>query len=188
MENTTPADIVIYTRDKGEVLREKSLMAFSEDKIVAVGNECENIQNISDTEQGSLKVISPLKHGEIDDFNCAVKMLKYFLCKAQGKRSLLSRRPVIGLCVSENMTMVNMKAFEDAIYCAGARKCCIYHDSVEKVSSEWQTEDMKKIDIIIGIETDNPLEYLQEKISDVQDYAEKYHISRETVRELLDKG
>lgn len=89
--------------------------------------------------------------------------------------------------ISENMTMVNMKVFEDVIYCAGARECCIYHDSVEKVFSEWQTEDMKKIDIIIGIEKENPLEYLQEKISDVLDYTEKHHISRETVRELLNK-
>ncbi len=48
MKNSAPADIVIYRRDKGEVLREKSLMAFSEDKIVAVGNECENLQNLSD--------------------------------------------------------------------------------------------------------------------------------------------
>lgn len=47
--------------------------------------------------------------------------------------------------------------------------------------------DKKKIDIIIAMEKDNPLEYLQEKISDVLDYAEKHHISRETVRELLDK-
>lgn len=48
MKNSAPTDIVIYIRDKGEVLREKALMAFSEDKIVAVGNECENLQNLTE--------------------------------------------------------------------------------------------------------------------------------------------
>ena len=69
----------------------------------------------------------------------------------------------------------------------GARECRIFYDSVENVLRDWQSEDKKKVDIIIAMEKDNPLEYLQEKISDVLDYAEKNHISRETVRELLDK-
>lgn len=187
MKNSVPTDIVIYIRDKGEVLREKALMAFAENKIVAVGNECENLQNLTDKERESLVVISPFKQGEIDDFPCALRLLRYFLYKAQGKKKPFARRPVIGICLLEKMTMVNVKAFQEAIYGAGARECRIFYDSVENVLRDWQSEDKKKVDIIIAMEKDNPLEYLQEKISDVLDYAEKNHISRETVRELLDK-
>lgn len=187
MKNSAPTDIAIYMRGKGEVLREKSLIGFSGDKIVAFGNECDNIQNAAITGSETLKVISPLKQGAIDDFICTVKMLKYFLYKVKGKKSPFSRRPLIGLCVSENMTLVNMKAFEDAIYSVGARKCLIFHDPVEKVLDEWQSGDKKEIDIIIEIGKENPLEYLEEKISDVLDFAQKHNISKETVRELLDK-
>lgn len=187
MMNSAPADIVVYRRDKGEVLREKSLMAFSKDKIVAVGNECENLQNLTDEQRDSLVVISPFKQGEIDDFSCALRLLRYFLYKAQGKKKPFARRPVIGICLPEKMTMVNIKAFEDAIYGAGAKECRIFYDSVENVLKDWKSEDKKKTDIIIAMEKDNPLEYLQEKISDVLDFAEKNHISRETVKELLDK-
>lgn len=187
MNNTAPADIVIYIKDKGEVLREKSLIAVSEGKIAAWGNECVNMQSASLAEGKDLIVISPFKQGQIDDFTLTVQLLKVFLQKTQGRKKPFSKRPVIGLCAPYNMTVVNRKAFEDAIYLIGAGKCIIFDAPLEQVLNDWQSEDNRKIDMIIAIENDNPLEYLQEMIEDVLIFAAKNNISTETVREMLDK-
>ncbi|MDE6052289.1 MAG: rod shape-determining protein, partial [Lachnospiraceae bacterium] len=62
-----PADIEIHLKDKGMVLKEKSLVAFtkSDGKILAIGKEAEEIsrKNIED-----VQVISPLRRGMIADY------------------------------------------------------------------------------------------------------------------------
>ncbi|MDE5864606.1 MAG: rod shape-determining protein [Lachnospiraceae bacterium] len=182
MTKNAPADITIYVKDKGITLREKSLIAISGSKIIAYGNECEYVQADSATEQ-EVKVLSPFKQGKITDFSCAVAMLKYFVRKARGNKRIW-RKPTIGIIVPEDISLVDQKAYEDAIYMLTAKSVYFFHEPLETIIRDLSVEYKKKIDIIIGIEV-NPLEYIQETISDLLTFCEKNSISKETVIELL---
>lgn len=188
MTHNTPSDIKIYVNDKGITLQEKSLIAISGSKIIAYGNECEQIQADHAAGQEDITVLSPLKQNKITDFVCAVAMLKYFVKKALGnKRSW--KRPIIGIIVPEDMTPVDQKAYAEAIYMVcNAKECCFFHEPLESVIHDLPTNPKlkKKIDIIIGIEK-NPLEYVQESVSDLLTFCDKNDISRKNVIELLSK-
>ena len=106
------ADIVIYIKGKGVVVKEKSLLAYDtiSKKVVAVGNDAEDmIKN----PQENIKVISPLRRGMIADYVVAVELLRFLLIKAWGKKPLI-KQPV-SLCVPKEITDVEKKAFLDAL-------------------------------------------------------------------------
>ena len=71
--NYEPADIIIYIRDKGIVLQEKSLVAYEEGsgKIIAVGNEAEGLAEA----EKHILVRSPLRRGIVADYFAAAAML-----------------------------------------------------------------------------------------------------------------
>lgn len=187
MTNNAPSDITIYVKDKGITLKEKSLIAISGSKIIAYGNECEHIQANPATEQEAITVLSPFKQNKITDFTCAVAMLKYFVGKARGNKKIW-KRPTIGIIVPEDITPVDKKAYEDAIFTvSNAKECYIFHEPLENIIRDLHVKHKKKIDIIIGIEK-NPLEYIQEAISDLLTFCEKNNVSKETVIELLSKA
>ena len=89
MTNTKyePADIEIYTKEKGLVLKEKSLIAYQESdgKILAVGTEVEQIAN---QHQDGVITLSPLRQGMVADYCAAVQMFKILLARACGKRQI----------------------------------------------------------------------------------------------------
>lgn len=91
-----PADIEIYLRDKGMVLKEKSLVAFtpSDGKILAFGDEAEEIARKN---MEGVQVISPLRQGMVADYSAAVKMFQYMIEKAWGKNFSVSQR-LLSLC------------------------------------------------------------------------------------------
>lgn len=185
MKKNVPADIVIYVKGKGITLREKSLMAISGNKIIAYGNECERIQDTFTTEEESFTVLSPFKQGKIDDFTCAIEMLKHFVNEARGRKKTFFK-PVIGVVVPDDITMSDQRAFEDALFMLGAKECCwILHDSLESVLNDLSPELKKKFDILIGIEKENPLEYIQETISELLIYAKKKNISEDSITDLF---
>ena len=66
--------------------------------------------------------------GVISDYTVTEKMLKYFIDKAVGKRTL--RKPRIAVCIPSGATEVERKAVEDATYQAGAREVCIIEEPV----------------------------------------------------------
>lgn len=55
-------------------------------------------------------------------------MMKYFINKAVGKRTL--RKPRISVCIPSGATEVEKKAVEDATYQAGAREVAIIEEPV----------------------------------------------------------
>lgn len=77
-----PADIVIYAKDRGIVLREKSLIAIDKEKCktVAVGNDAEWQEQ---GQESSIVIISPLRQGMVTDFTVAREMFKGLFQKAQ---------------------------------------------------------------------------------------------------------
>ena len=120
------ANVLVYIKGKGVVLREPSVIAIDRDtkKILAVGNEASRMLGRT---PGNIVAIRPLRQGVISDYTITEKMLKYFISKAVGKKF---RKPRITVCVPSGVTEVEKRAVEDATYQAGARKVEIIEEPI----------------------------------------------------------
>ena len=121
------ANILVYIRGKGVVLREPSVVAMERGtgKIKAIGEEAKlMIGKTPDT----IDVIRPLKGGVIAEYKINEKMMNYFVTKAIGKK--LFRKPRMAICVPSGVTQVEKKAVEDAAYQAGARDVTIIEEPI----------------------------------------------------------
>ena len=112
------ASILVYVKGKGVVLKEPSVVAIDREtnEIKAIG---EDARLMIGRTPGNIVAIRPLRQGVISDYIATQKMLKYFIRKATGRRTL--RKPRICICVPSEITEVERKAVEDATYEAGAR-------------------------------------------------------------------
>ncbi len=121
------ASILVYIKGRGVVLKEPSVVAFDRDTnaIRAIGEEARLM--IGRT-PGNIVAIRPLRQGVISDYTVTEKMLKYFIQKAVGGRSL--RKPRICVGIPSGATEVEKKAVEDATYQAGAREVAIIEEPV----------------------------------------------------------
>ncbi len=121
------SSILIYIKGRGVVLKEpsvvavnresKQILAYGEDARLMLGRTPENIT-----------AVRPLRQGVISDYTLTEKMLKYFINKAVGKRTL--RKPRMSICIPSGATEVEKKAVEDAAYHAGAREVIIIEEPV----------------------------------------------------------
>lgn len=121
------ASILVYIKGKGVVLKEPSVVAFDRDsnQIKAIG---EDARLMIGRTPGNIVPVRPLRQGVISDYTVTEKMLKYFIRKALGKRSI--RKPRVSVCIPSGATEVEKKAVEDAIYQAGAREVSIIEEPV----------------------------------------------------------
>ena len=121
------ASILVYIKGKVVVLKEPSVVALDREtnKVITFGEEARLM--IGRT-PGNIVAVRPLRKGVISDYTVTEKMLKYFINKAVGKRTL--RKPRIAVCIPSGATEVERKAVEDATYQAGAREVCIIEEPV----------------------------------------------------------
>lgn len=121
------ASILVYTKGKGIVLKEPSVVAYDKDadKVKAIGEEAR--QMIGRT-PGNIMAIRPLRQGVISDYMITEKMLRYFVQKAQGRNFF--RKPRIAICVPSGVTDVERRAVEEATYQAGARDVTIIDEPI----------------------------------------------------------
>ena len=121
------ASILVYIKGKGVVLKEPSVVAFDRDtnKIKAIGEEARLMLGRT---PGNIVAVRPLRQGVISDYTVTEKMIRYFIQKALGKKSL--RKPRISVCVPSGVTEVEKKAVEDATYQAGAREVAIIEEPI----------------------------------------------------------
>ena len=95
------ASILVYIKGKGVVLKEPSVVAIDRDtnKIMAIGEEARLM--IGRT-PGNIVAVRPLRQGVISDYTVTEKMMKYFINKAVGKKTL--RKPRISVCIPSGAT------------------------------------------------------------------------------------
>lgn len=119
------ANTLVYVNGRGVVLREPSVVAIQNDTktVLAVGEEAKKM--IGRT-PGNIVAIRPMKDGVIADFDVTQSMLKYFIRKAYGKRTLIQPRVVV--CVPSGVTEVEKRAVEEAAYQAGAREAYLIEE------------------------------------------------------------
>jgi rod shape-determining protein MreB len=105
------ANTLIYTKGKGVIIREPSMVAIEKNsgKIRAVGNEAKEMMGKTPT---NIIAIRPMKDGVIADFEITEKMLEYFIKKTRTGSQFLKPRIVIG--IPSEITQVERRAVKDA--------------------------------------------------------------------------
>jgi len=111
------ANILVYMRGKGIVLREPSVVAINKHskKILAVGEEARLM--IGRT-PGDIVAIRPMSDGVIADYTTTQKMLEYLFAKVVGRKRLF--KPRVLVCVPSQVTSVERRAVVQAAREAGA--------------------------------------------------------------------
>lgn len=111
------ANIVVYLRGKGIVLREPSVVAISTKnrKVLAVGEEARLMLGRT---PGHIVAVRPLSDGVIADYTTTEKMLDYLIAKVCGRRRFL--KPRVLVCVPSGVTSVERRAVIQAAREAGA--------------------------------------------------------------------
>lgn len=178
------ADIVIYIKGRGVVVKEKSLLAFDtiSKKVVATGNDAEDMLK---NPQENIKVISPLRRGMIADYMAAVELMRSLLRKAWGKKPLIKQ--AVSVCVPKEITDVEKKAVLDALYQSGAKELFITDISMEQLLRELPNlpKNWQNVKTFISITKENPECYIAEQITEMLRYAGQEGISIEKVNEIF---
>ncbi len=113
------ANVLVYQRGRGIVLREPSVVAINKNtrELKAAGEEAR--QMIGRT-PGSIIAIQPMREGVIADYTVTEQMLRYFIKKVVGPRTLFKPRVIV--CVPSGVTSVERRAVLDAARSAGAKE------------------------------------------------------------------
>ncbi len=111
------ANILVYERGKGIVLREPSVVAITSEtkKVRAVGEEARLMLGRT---PGNIVAIRPMSDGVIADYTTTRKMLEYLFNKVVGRRKIF--KPRVLVCVPSQVTSVERRAVEQAAKEAGA--------------------------------------------------------------------
>jgi rod shape-determining protein MreB and related proteins len=114
------ANIVVFARGRGIVLREPSVVAVDArtKKVQAVGEEARLMLGRT---PGSIVAKRPLRDGVIADYSITRDMLAHLISKACGRRARLLR-PTVVICIPSGATNVEKRAALDAARSAGARR------------------------------------------------------------------
>ncbi|MFD1039969.1 rod-share determining protein MreBH [Virgibacillus byunsanensis] len=123
------ANILIYSRSKGIVLNEPSVVAIDMNtkRVVAVGAEAKEM--VGKTPQ-NIVPIRPLKDGVIADYDVTAQMLKEFLKKVSKKMGLSMRKPTVVVCTPSGSTTVERRAIHNAVTSYGAKHVHLIEEPV----------------------------------------------------------
>ncbi|MES2493284.1 MAG: rod shape-determining protein [Pseudomonadota bacterium] len=114
------ANTLVYAQDRGIVLNEPSVVAIETingiKKVKAVGDDAKMMMGKT---PAHIEAIRPMRDGVIADIEIAEEMIKHFIRKVNGKRSMF-RYPEIVICVPSGSTSVERRAIRDAASNAGA--------------------------------------------------------------------
>jgi len=124
------ANVLVYVKGKGIVLREPSVVARDtrSGKTLAVGEEARRMLGKTPS---NIQAIRPLRDGVIADFEVTEAMLNYFIKKvtrSNGFLSFLRPKPAVTICVPAEITSVEERAVRDAAKLAGARSVDIIEE------------------------------------------------------------
>ena len=113
------ANVLVYIKGKGVVMREPSVVAIDRDsnKVLAIGEEARKMLGRT---PGNIVAIRPLREGVIADYDTTESMLRHFIEKVAGRSFIF--KPRIMVCIPSGVTTVEKRAVLEAAVQAGARK------------------------------------------------------------------
>ena len=111
------ANTLVYSKDKGIVLREPSVVAIHSGtrRVLAVGDEAKKMLGRT---PGNITAIRPMKDGVIADFDITEAMLRYFIKKVQTAKVI---PPRVVIAIPSGITEVEKRAVKESATHAGAR-------------------------------------------------------------------
>ncbi|MBM7542097.1 rod-share determining protein MreBH [Amphibacillus cookii] len=123
------ANILVYTKQKGIVFNEPSVVALDTktNELVAIGHEAKEM--IGKTPK-NIASIRPLKEGVIADYDVAAQMLKAILRKVAKKIGISLRKPIVIVCTPSGSTAVEKRAIENAVKSFGVKEVHLIEEPV----------------------------------------------------------
>lgn len=123
------ANILIYSKSKGIVLNEPSIVAvdINTRDVIATGTEAKEM--VGKTPQNIVS-IRPLKGGVIADYDVTTQMLKELLKKVSKKLGTSMRKPSVVICTPSSSTSVERRAIHNAISSYGAKEVHLIEEPV----------------------------------------------------------
>ena len=126
------ANILIYIKGKGIVIREPSVVAVQRDlkgtyKVLAVGQEAKSMLGRT---PGNITAIRPIKDGVISDFEITQEMLRHFINQVQKKNSFIRFKPRITMAVPSGITQVERRAVRESAESAGAKEIFLIEEAM----------------------------------------------------------
>ncbi len=111
------ANVLVYQRGKGIVLREPSVVAIASHskKVLAVGEEARLMLGRT---PGNIVAIRPMSDGVIADYTTTERMLNHIIMKVVGRKRFF--KPRLLVCVPSGVTSVERRAVRQAALEAGA--------------------------------------------------------------------
>jgi rod shape-determining protein MreB and related proteins len=121
------ANILVYQRGKGIVVREPSVVAMdtTTKKIKAVGEEARMMLGRT---PGNIVAIRPMQDGVIADYTTTERMLHHLINKATGRRGPF--KPRVLVCVPAGVTSVERRAVLQAAEAAGAGEAATIEETM----------------------------------------------------------
>jgi rod shape-determining protein MreB len=120
------SNTVIYIKDKGIVVNQPSVVAYEVKgkQVIAIGTKAKKM--IGKTPE-DMEVSRPVTNGVIADYKFTERMLKAYVQNAISQRKIWGR-PTICVSVPGNITEVQERAIEDAVYRTGAKKVYVIEE------------------------------------------------------------
>ncbi len=120
------ANTLIYRQNEGIVLNEPTVIAYSDNaEVIKAGRAAK--EYLGRTPRG-IKVLRPMKHGIIEDFDAVTQLIKVFLDCAQERKRIFSPRVVI--CIPSNITQVEKRAILEAARGVGPKKVFLLEETM----------------------------------------------------------
>jgi rod shape-determining protein MreB and related proteins len=123
------ANTIVAVKGQGVVLDEPSVLAIRQRgkarEVVAVGAGAKDMLGKT---PDSIRAVRPLSGGVIRDYDAAEAMLRYFIARSVGKRSLV--KPRVLVCVPFGITDEQRRAVQECARAAGAREVLVVHGPV----------------------------------------------------------
>ena len=119
------ANVLVYIKGKGIVLREPSVVAIDRDsnRVLEIG---EAARRMLGRTPGNIVAIRPLREGVIADYDMTESMLRHFIERVIGRSFMF--KPRIMICIPSGCTTVERRAVLEAAQQAGARKTCLIEE------------------------------------------------------------
>ncbi len=118
--------VQVYVKGRGIVLNEPSVVAVDTDTdmITKVGKDA---QVMLGRNPENIKVVRPLEHGVISQYDVTQKMIQYFIRRACGGSVI---QPKVMICIPTGITEVEERAVMSAGVQAGARKTYLIEEPI----------------------------------------------------------
>ncbi|WP_066252895.1 rod-share determining protein MreBH [Neobacillus drentensis] len=144
------ANILVYSKNKGIVINEPSVVAIDTvtKNVVAVGAEAKEM--IGKTPE-KIVAIRPMKDGVIADYDVTTELLKHIMRMASKKIGFAVRKPNVVVSIPSGSTSVERRAIQDAVKQAGAKRISLIEEPVAAAIGAGLPVDEPVANVVVDI-------------------------------------